>query len=166
MSCYDFMEQMQAAFTEFKTQDLYRCFKTSQDHPTQCIKSQRNYFEGTSLQQAINSVTTIRNKYCPKIVGQLSQSVQRLATGWTVRDQIPVGTRFSARPDWVFPGGKVQPGHAADCSPPSSAAVMEEQSYTSTHPLGHTRPVTGSLYLYLFYCPKDYFTTLRRNSLL
>jgi len=26
----------------------------------------------------------------------------------------------------VFPGGKVRPGHAADHSPPSSAAVMEE----------------------------------------
>ena len=26
----------------------------------------------------------------------------------------------------VFPGGKVRPGRAADCSPPSSAAVMEE----------------------------------------
>ena len=26
----------------------------------------------------------------------------------------------------VFPGGKVRPGHAADRSPPSSAAVMEE----------------------------------------
>jgi len=25
---------------------------------------------------------------------------------------------------------------------------MEEYSYTSTHPLGHTGPVTGSLYLY------------------
>jgi len=52
------------------------------------------------------------------------------ATGWTVRDRIPVGTRFSARPDrpWgppsllyngyrVFPGGKVRPGSAADHSP-------------------------------------------------
>jgi len=51
----------------------------------------------------------------------------------------PDGTRFSARPDrpWdlpslmyngyrVFPGGKVRPGRAADHSPPSSAAVMEE----------------------------------------
>ena len=60
-------------------------------------------------------------------------------TGWTVRDRIPVGTRFYARPDlpWdppsllyngfrVFPGGKVRPGRAADHSPPSSAAVMEE----------------------------------------
>jgi len=59
------------------------------------------------------------------------------ATGWTVWDRIPVGTRFSARPDrpWgqpsllykgyrVFPGGKVRPGRAADHSPPSSAAVM------------------------------------------
>jgi len=42
----------------------------------------------------------------------------------------------------------VRPGRAADHSPPSSAAVMEEWSYTSTHPLGHTRPVTRSLCLY------------------
>ena len=55
------------------------------------------------------------------------------------RDRIPVGTRFSARPDrpWgppgllyngypVFPGGKLRPGRAADHSPPSSAAVVEE----------------------------------------
>ena len=28
---------------------------------------------------------------------------------------------------------------------------MEEYSYTSTHPLGHTGPVTGSLYLYLLF---------------
>jgi len=47
--------------------------------------------------------------------------------------------RFSARPDrpwgppsllyngdWVFPGGKVRPGRAADHSPPSSAEVLEE----------------------------------------
>jgi len=28
---------------------------------------------------------------------------------------------------------------------------MEEYSYTCTHPLGPTGPVTGSLYLYLYY---------------
>ena len=95
-------------------------------------------------------------------MGWVAQSVQQLTTGWTVRDQILAGTRFSARPDrpWgplsllyngyrVFPGGKVRPG-PADHSPPSIAAVMEEWSYISTHPLGHTGPVTGSLYL--FYC--------------
>jgi len=49
----------------------------------------------------------------------------------------------------VFPGGKVRPERAADHSLPSSVAVMEEYSYNSTHPLGHTGPVTGSLYLYL-----------------
>ena len=43
----------------------------------------------------------------------------------------------------------MRPGRTADHSPPSSAAVMEEYSYTSTHPLGHTGPVTGSLYVYL-----------------
>jgi len=80
-----------------------------------------------------------------------------------VRGRIPVGTKFSARPDrpWgppsllyngyrVFPGGKERPGRTADPSPPSSAAVMEEKSYTSIHPLGHTGPVVGSLYLYLY----------------
>jgi len=40
----------------------------------------------------------------------------------------------------------VRPGRAADHSPPSSAAVMEEKGYTSTHPLGHTGPVMVSLY--------------------
>jgi hypothetical protein len=43
----------------------------------------------------------------------------------------------------VFARGKVRLGHAADHSLPSSAAVMEEYSYTSTHPLGHNGPVTG-----------------------
>jgi len=40
----------------------------------------------------------------------------------------------------------VRPERAADHSPTSNAAVMEEESYTSTN----TGPVTGSLYLYLF----------------
>ena len=46
----------------------------------------------------------------------------------------------------VFPACKVRPGRAADHSPPSSAAVMQAYSYTSNHPLGHTGPVTGSLF--------------------
>jgi len=53
---------------------------------------------------------------------------------------------------WI-PGlslGKVWPGRAAEHSPSSRTAVMEEESYTSTHPLGHTGPVTESLYFYLY----------------
>ena len=53
--------------------------------------------------------------------------------------------------------GKVQPGRAADHSPPSSAAVVEEYSYTSTPPSGphracngNTLPLPLSFYL-LFY---------------
>jgi hypothetical protein len=42
----------------------------------------------------------------------------------------------------------VRPGRDGDHSPPSSAVVLEEQSYTSAHPLGHTGPVTGLLYLF------------------
>ena len=45
----------------------------------------------------------------------------------------------------------MRPERDADHSPPSSAAVMEEYSNTSTHPLGHTGPVTGSLYLLIMY---------------
>ena len=44
----------------------------------------------------------------------------------------------------------MRPGRAADHSSPSSAAVMEEWSYTSTHPLGHTGPVTGH-FTFTFY---------------
>jgi hypothetical protein len=50
----------------------------------------------------------------------------------------------------VFPGGKVRPGRAADHSPPSSAVIIADYSYTSTHPLGHTGPVTG-LFTFTFY---------------
>jgi hypothetical protein len=61
-----------------------------------------------------------------------------LGAGWS-GDQIPVGARFSARPDqpWgppsllyngyqVFPRGKVQPGRAVEHSLPSSAEVLKE----------------------------------------
>jgi len=44
-----------------------------------------------------------------------------------------------------FLGVKCGRGGVADHAPPSSAAVMEKCSYTSTHTLGHTGPVTGSL---------------------
>jgi len=59
---------------------------------------------------------------------------------------------------WVpvfFPGGKERPGRDADPSPPSSAVVMKEQSYTSTPPMGRTACTEpqclykGTLYLYL-----------------
>ena len=75
---------------------------------------------------------------------------------WAVRGSNPGGAKFSSHPDWpwdppsllyngyrVSPRCKVRPGRAADHSPPSSAAVMEEESYTSTHPLGHNRACNG-----------------------
>jgi len=55
-----------------------------------------------------------------------------------------------------FPGGKKQPGRDADTSPPSSAVVMKEYSYTSTPPMGCTAYTEthclykGALYLYLY----------------
>jgi hypothetical protein len=84
--------------------------------------------------------------------------------GWS-RDRIPVGLRFSARPDrpWgppsllyngyrVFPGGKVRPGPAADPSPPSGAEV-ELYLYP---PLGHNWAGNGATLPFL--------TALHRNE--
>jgi len=54
-----------------------------------------------------------------------------------------------------FLGGKERPGRDADPSPPSSAVVKKEYSYTSTLPMGRkasTEPqclYKGALYLYL-----------------
>ena len=85
-------------------------------------------------------------------VGPVAQSVQRLATGCTVRGWNPGGSEvFLTCPDrpWgppsllyngyrFFPGGKQRPGRDADPSPPSSAVLMKGQSYTSTPPIGRT----------------------------
>jgi hypothetical protein len=38
----------------------------------------------------------------------------------------------------VFPGGKERLGRDTDLSPPSSAVVMKEYSYTYTPPMGRT----------------------------
>jgi len=52
---------------------------------------------------------------------------------------------------WVadIPRGIVRPGPAADHSHTSSTEVMEEYSYTSTHPLDQNRPETESTYFFL-----------------
>jgi hypothetical protein len=71
-------------------------------------------------------------------------------------DRIPVGARFFAQVQTdpgahsafcrmgtgSFPGVKRQ-GRGADHSPPPSAEVKNEWSYTSTPPLGPWRPVIG-----------------------
>ena len=55
-----------------------------------------------------------------------------------------------------FPGGKEWPGFDADPSPPSSAMVMKEYSYTSTPPISRTACTepqflyNGALYLLRF----------------
>ena len=109
-------------------------------------------------------------------VGQVAQSVQRLATGWMVRGSNPgEGAIFCTSPDrpWapssllyngyrVFPGGKERPERYADPSPPSSAVVMKGQSYTSTPPMGRTACTEpqclykGALYLY---------TSMKQNNM-
>jgi hypothetical protein len=72
--------------------------------------------------------------------------------GWTVRGSNPGGgENFRTCPDrpWgppsllyngyrVFPWSKERLGLGADLSPPSSAVVIKEYSYTSTPPMGRT----------------------------
>jgi len=83
----------------------------------------------------VQGLYTLKNN----CVGRVAQSLKLLTTGWTVRDRILMGDEILRpfRPalvpiqppvKWV-PGlsrGKVRLGRAADHSPPSSAAVMEE----------------------------------------
>ena len=45
----------------------------------------------------------------------------------------------------------MRPGRDADHSPPSSAKVLEEKSYTSTQIRSTAGHVTGLLYLYLYH---------------
>ena len=85
-------------------------------------------------------------------MGRVAQSVQRLAKDLTVLDRITVGARFSepvqtdpgAPPGLLyngkrdFPVGKEPPGRDADTSPPSSAVVKKDQSYTFIPTMGRT----------------------------
>jgi hypothetical protein len=73
-----------------------------------------------------------------------------------VQKKIPVGPRFFAQVQTglgahpasctmgtgSFPGVK-RPGRGADHPPPPSAEVVNEESYTSTPPLGPWWPVIG-----------------------
>jgi hypothetical protein len=75
----------------------------------------------------------------------MAQSVKRIATGWTVRETIPGGTRFFA-PVQTGPGahlalcimgtrsfsGTKWPGRSVGHSPSSNANVKERVAYTST----------------------------------
>ena len=115
---------------------------------------------------------------------RVAQSVQRLATGWTVRGSNTGGGEiFFTCPDRpcgppsflyngyrVFPGGKERPGRDADPSPSSSAMVMKEQSYTSTPPMGRTACTEPQcLYkgdLYLLLQSSFYRTGIRRKGTL
>ena len=79
-------------------------------------------------------------------------------TDWATRSTLYNGCQ-------VFPGGNEWPRPDADPSPPSSAVVKKEQSYTSTPPMGRkacTEPqclYKGALYLYLFTLSLHYTTT-------
>jgi len=83
-----------------------------------------------------------------QLVDQVVQSVQRLATGWTVRGSNPGGGEiFRTFPDrpWgppslpyngyrIFPGVKERPGRDAEPSPPSSAVVKKRvEIYLYSH---------------------------------
>ena len=102
-------------------------------------------------------------------VRQVAQSVQRLATGWTVRESNPGGGRDIPHLSKTFPGAHlasctmgavsfpgVKSGRGLTLTPstPSSAIVKKEQSYTPTPSMGRracTEPqclYKGELYFY------------------
>ena len=113
--------------------------------------------------QLVSILTTLSRLYNPKkqilLVREIQQSVQRLATGWTVRgsnlgDGEIHRTGPGANPasyitgTGSFPGVK-RPGRGVDHPPPSSAEVKERVGYTSNSPLGLRGLLYGELYSYL-----------------
>ena len=64
-----------------------------------------------------------------------------------------------------FPGVKCGRLRAAAHLPHSSAAVMEEWSYTSTHPLGHNRACNGTVYLYVIRRKRDRWNSFTKCRL-
>ena len=83
--------------------------------------------------------------------------------GLEVRDRIPLGTRFSAHPDrpWGAPiFSKMSTGSFSGVKCGRGVLLTthrllvprsSKSSNTSTHPLGHTGPVAGSLYYVYIY---------------
>ena len=77
------------------------------------------------------------------IAPELRAGRSGIKTRWG-RDFPPVQTGPGAHPAYCkmgtgsFPGVKCGRGVLLTTDPPSNAAVVEEYSYTSTHPLGHT----------------------------
>ena len=92
----------------------------------------------------------------------IAQSVQRLATGWTIRGSNPSGAIFSA-PVRTGPGvhsasyimgtgsfqGVKRPGRGIDHPPHLAPRLKKQQSYTSAPPLGLRGLLQSELYLYL-----------------
>ena len=142
-------------------------YKTDSKNFTSCRelqwKTEENFTSKLQKQCPLNIHIYIILYIYIYIIGRVAQSLQRLTTGWVIRDRIPVGTKFfpvqtgpGDHPAYsticigFFPRVECGPGRAADRSPPSSAAVMEEQSYSSNYLLRHTRPVTGPFYHYMY----------------
>ena len=98
-------------------------------------------------------------------MGRVAQSVQRLSYGLDGPRSNPGGDEIfrlsrpalgpTQPPVKLLPCLSREESAAGACfwplTPSSSAAVMEELSYTSTHPLGHTGSVTIKLYLTLLF---------------
>jgi len=90
------------------------------------------------LTSIFSSVTCFRRWFVRKI-WPVHLALERLPTGWTVRETNPGGGeifRTCPDPSWgqssllyngyrFFPGGTVRPGRDADLSPPSSAEVKK-----------------------------------------
>ena len=86
----------------------------------------------------------------------IAQSVQRLATNWTIRESNPgVEEIFRTRPasntmgTGSFPGVK-RPGLGVYHPPRIAPRLRKEQSYTSTTPLGLRGLFQGEIYFYLY----------------
>jgi hypothetical protein len=134
-----------------------KCFRQSCERGTRYSKSNRTRCWKSNLYIYIYVCVCVWVSEWVS-VGRVAQSVYGLATSWTVRGSNPDGgeifrthsDRSRCPPSRLYNGYRVIPGDKAAgawCWPPTPSSAEVTKGYTSIHPLGQFRPVTGVLYL-------------------
>jgi hypothetical protein len=133
------------------------------DNKTAALNSSKHSLQKKEKnRQRTYNVTVRRVRETTVAVGGwagIAQSVQRLATGWTVRGSNPGGgldIPHPSRPglgptqppiEWSFPGVK-RPGRCVDHPPPSSAEVKVRVELYLYSPSGPSWPLLGRTFTF------------------
>ena len=160
------MEQLGSHWTHFHEIWYLRVFRKSVDKIQVSLKSSKNRGYFTWRPREPGSSVGLATGYgldCPGIEPRWGRDFRTCPDRrWGPTSLLYIGYR-------VFAGGKERPGHDADTSPPSSAVVKKEYSYTPTPPMGRTACTEpqclykGALYLLTYMKPTYIFWSMPIN---